>query len=257
MAIIDVRVQIGTTPIWGTPFTEAHLIRMMDRYGVERCIISSTVANSCDSTRGNEIVKGIAGKERVRGCVVVNTQYPSEAMEDMRKYLSTSAFAALRIRPGPPGRPVTLEECDEILNAHRRFGKPVFIGAWDKDCVLAADEIAKKFTGIKFVLLSMGGEDWRTALTLAQKTLNLVLEVSGSRSPDKIKWAVDAVGSHRLVYGSNMPFDDPAATIGLVEDADITDADKKMIFEGTANRLFDWDNKTSRNREREQVTGNR
>ena len=240
MAIIDVRVQIGTTPIWGTPFTEGHLIRMMDKYGIERCIASSTIANTCDFVRGNAQVKEIAGKGRIYGCVVVNTQYPSLSIEDMRRYLPMDVFAALLIRSGAPGRAVTLDECSDILNSHRRFGKPVLIETSDREGVLAADEIARTFTGIKFVLLSMGGGAWRTAVAAAEKTLNLVLEVSGSLSPDKVKLAAEAVGAHRMVYGSNLPLADPAVTIGLVEDAQISDSDKNAIFEGSAKRLFGW-----------------
>jgi len=213
---------------------------MMDRYGIERCIVSSTIANTCDPVRGNAELREVAGKGRIHGCVVVNTQYPARSVEDMRRYLSSDAFVALLIRPGAPGGAVTLDECADILNSHRRFGKPVLVEAADRESVLAADEIARAFGGIKFVLLSMGGDAWRTAVAAADKTLNLVLEVSGSLSTDKIKLAAEIVGAHRMVYGSNLPVADPAVTVGLVEDADIPDADKKMIFEGAAKRLFGW-----------------
>lgn len=241
MAIIDVRVQIGTTPIWGSPFTQAHLARMMERYGIERCVVSSTIANTCDFIRGNAQVKEVLDNSRILGCAVVNTQYPPQSIEDMRKYLSSTAFVALMLRSGTPGKPVTLDECSDILNSQRRFAKPTLIEVTDREGVLAADEIARAFPGIKFVLLSMGGNAWRTAIVVAEKTLNLVLEISGSLSPAKISLAVEAVSAHRMVYGSNMPFVDPAVTIGLVEDADISDADKRMIFEGSAKRLFGWD----------------
>ncbi len=91
---------------------------------------------------------------------------------------------------------------------------------------------------MKFVLLAMGGDDWRMATVVAERTLNLVLEVSGSFSPDKIRFAVERIGSHRMVYGSGLPYVDPSVVIGLVEDADISDADKRNIFENSARRLF-------------------
>jgi hypothetical protein len=213
---------------------------MMERYGIERCIVSATTANSCDFIRGNAQIKEIAGKGRIFGCAVVNTQYPSESIEDMRQYMSLPSFVALMIHSGAPGRPVTLDECNDMLNAHRRFAKPVMIEAADREGVLAATEIAQKFTGIKFVLLSMGGAEWRTAVAAADKTLNLVMEISGSLSPDKISLGAATVGAHRMIYGSNLPFADPAATIGLVEDGGLSDGEKQMIFEGSAKRLFGW-----------------
>ena len=238
MAIIDIRVQLGTTPIWGTPFTDGHLMRMMERYGITQSVVSSTMANSCDPVRGNAEIKQVIGKKGILGCAALNTQYPLQAIEDLRRYMPLSGFAAILIRSGSPGRAVTLDESSEILNAHRRYSKPVMIEAAGRDAVIEADEIAKAFPGIKFVLLSMGGTAWRTAIASADKTLNLVLEVSGSLGSDKISLAVETVGAHRMVYGSNVPFVDPAVTIGLVEDARISDADKKLIFEGSAKRLF-------------------
>jgi len=100
--------------------------------------------------------------------------------------------------------------------------------------------MAKAFPIMKFVLIGMAGEDWRMATVLAERTLNLVLEVSGSSSPDKIAFAVEHIGSHRMVYGSGLPYVDPAAVLGMVEDAEISDLDKRNILSGSARRVFGW-----------------
>ena len=246
MAIIDCHAEIGTTPLWGVPFTEANLTRSMQKYGVERSIISSTIANSCDFERGNahlaEVVQ--AGKSLL-GSVVVNINYPEQSQKEMHAYLSSDSFVAMLLTSGVRGRHVTLPEAEELLNAHRRFAKPVYLHAFDSASLLAANEMAKAFPVMKFVLVSMGDQDWRMATVLAERTLNLVLEVSGSFSPDKIKFAVEHIGSHRIVYGSGLPYVDPSAVIGLVEDADISDVDKRSIFENAARRLFGWKRQTS------------
>ena len=241
MAIIDVHAEIGSTPVWGVSFTEANLARSMQKYGVQRSIISSTIGNSCDFQRGNaQIAKIVENKKAMLGCVVVNMNYPEQAQKEMHAYLIDDQFAALLLTSGTRGRHVTLAETDEILNAHRRFVKPVFLHIPNQEAALAANEIAKTFNVMKFVLLGMGGEDWRMATILAERTLNLVLEVSGSSSPDKIQFAVERIGSHRMVYGSGLPYVDPSAIIGLVQDAEISDSDKRNIFEGSAQRLFGW-----------------
>ncbi len=240
MAIVDVRCQMGSMPIWGTPFTEGHLNKMLERYSIDRCVASASLANSADFIRGNALIGQVAGKGRIFGCVVVNTQYPKESIEDMRQYLSLSSFVALQITAGATGRPVSLDQCDEILNAHRRFGKPVLLDTEDRESVLAAAEIAKAFPGIKFVLLSMGGSAWRTCVALAERQLNLVLEISGNLCTDKVILGAETVGAHRMVYGSNMPFSDPSATIGLMDDAGLSDTDKRLIMVGTAAKVFGW-----------------
>lgn len=241
MAIIDVHAEIGTTPLWGVPFTDANLARSMQKYGVERSVISSTIGNSCDFQRGNSQVFRVAqANKSMLGCVVVNINYNELSQKEMHAYLNDNSSAAILLTSGMRGRHVTLAEAEELLNAYRRFIKPVYLHTFNKESLIAANEIAKAFTNMKFVLLSMGGDDWRMAAVLAERTLNLVLEVSGSFSPDKIKFAVERIGSHRMVYGSGLPYVDPSSIIGLVEDADISDADKRNIFESSARRLFGW-----------------
>lgn len=241
MAITDVHAEIGTTPMWGVSFTDVNLARSMQKYGVGRSIISSTIGNSCDFRRGNaQIARVVQANPAMLGCVVVNMNYPEQSQKEMHAYLGTDQFAALLLISGIRGRHVTLAETEEILNAHRRFVKPVYLHTPNQEAALAANEIAKTFSIMKFVMIGMGGEDWRMATLLAERTLNLVLEVSGSSSPDKIQFACEHIGSHRIVYGSGLPYVDPSAVIGLVQDAEITDADKRNILEGSARRLFGW-----------------
>lgn len=241
MAIIDIHAEIGTTPLWGVPFSDANLTRSMQKYGVAKSIISSTIANSCDFVRGNaQVARVVQAQKHLLGCLVVNINYPEQSQKEMHTYLGNDSFAAILLTSGVRGRHVTLAEAEEILNAHRRFAKPVYLHTFDSASLLAANEIAKAFPIMKVVMLSMGGEDWRMATVLAEKTLNLVLEVSGSFSPDKIKFAVDKIGSHRIAYGSGLPYVDPSAIIGLVQDAEVTDLDKQNIFENSANRVFGW-----------------
>lgn len=241
MAIIDIHAEIGTTPVWGVSFSEANLTRSMNKYGVERSIVSSTIGNSCDFRRGNaQIARVVETNKSMLGCVVVNMNYPEQSQKEMHTYLPQAQFAALLLTSGQRERHVTLPEIDEILNAHRRFVKPVFLHTPNQEAALAANEIAKTFNIMKFVLIGMGGEDWRMATILAERTLNLVLEVSGSLSPDKIQFAAERIGSHRMVYGSGLPYVDPSTVIRLVQDAEISGSDKRNIFEGSARRLFGW-----------------
>ena len=241
MAIIDIHAEIGTTPLWGVSFTDANLTRSMQKYGVEKAVVSSTIGNSCDFTRGNaQIARVVQANKFMLGCLVVNVNYPEQSQKDMHTYLSQESLAGMRLSSGVRGGYVMPAEAEELLNAYRRFLKPVFLYTFDKTSLLAANEIAKAFPAMKFVLLSMGGEDWRMATILAERTLNLVLEVSGSFSPDKIPFAVEHIGSHRIVYGSSLPYVDPSATIALVQDANISDLDKRNIFENSARRVFGW-----------------
>ena len=241
MATIDVQAEVGSTPIWGVPFSDQNLLRSMQKSGVEKSIILSTVGDSVDFQRGNAQVAKIAEtNSALAACLVVNFNYPELSQKEMQKYMGQAFFAGILLSSGNRERYVVLQEAEDMLNAYRRFIKPVFIRTTDKDSILAANEIAKAFPVMKFILLGMGGEDWRIATVVAEKTLNLVLEVSGSFSPEKVKFASERVGSHRMVFGSGLPYVDTSEVKALVEDADITDVDKRNIMENTARKLFGW-----------------
>ena len=93
---------------------------------------------------------------------------------------------------------MTLEDARDILNAQRRYAKPVAIHVPDGEAVQAGREIAAAFTAMKFVFLGMGGDDWRSAVRVAKQHLNVYLEISGSLDSDKIAQASAVLTPRKL-----------------------------------------------------------
>jgi predicted TIM-barrel fold metal-dependent hydrolase len=141
---------------------------------------------------------------------------------------------------------VTADDAREILNAQRRFAKPVAIRVPDGDAVHAARQIAAEFPAMKFVLLGMGGEDWRLAVTAAKQHLNLYLEISGSLDSDKVAQASSVITPRKLLYGSGLPQAAPELTLALVESAPtLTRADRNRILSENAVALLRTDMQTA------------
>jgi uncharacterized protein len=242
VAIIDFRTQMGASSVWAAQSGSADLLKAMTKYSIGGSIVSSTLGNTCDFKTGNDWISSeIKGQSRLLGCVVLNATHVEESVEDMHKYLGEKNFAGIVLRSGISGRHVTLDECSDILNAYRRFNKLVLIEAENREAVASAKQIAEYFKQCRIIMLAMGGDDWMNAVAAAEKVTNLYLETSGNLNPNKIKYAFEKVGPNRLVFGSNWPYADPALTIGLIEDADISDADKKRIFETNAMRLLGFE----------------
>ena len=156
----------------------------------------------------------------------------------MRRWLSHSEFVGA-VMYGHAGQPVTADDAREILNAYRRFTKPMAIHTPDADAVNAARVIAAEYPAMKFILLGMGGDSWRAAVGVARRHLNVYLEVSGSLDSDKIAHAVEALTPRKLIFGSGFPLADPQAIRGLVDTAPtVTSADRDRIFFQNAAALF-------------------
>ncbi|MBP5737881.1 MAG: hypothetical protein J6X38_02180, partial [Abditibacteriota bacterium] len=139
MAIIDVHSEIGSTPLWGVAYTDKHLQAKMQQYGVEYSLVSSTVGNSCDFVRGNmQLSRLIAGQKNLRGCYIVNPNYTEQSQKEFRTYMTADNAAAIVLTSGRKNINVTIAEVEELLNAYRRFLKPVFLYVPNKAAALAA-----------------------------------------------------------------------------------------------------------------------
>jgi predicted TIM-barrel fold metal-dependent hydrolase len=92
---------------------------------------------------------------------------------------------------------------------------------------------------MKFILLTMGGDDWHTAVTAAKQQLNVYLEISGSLDSDKIAHAAANLTPRKVVYGSGIPFRDPHLTLGLIADTpSLTNFDRNRILAENGQSLF-------------------
>ncbi len=84
---------------------------------------------------------------------------------------------------------------------------------------------------MRFLLLGMGGDDWRMAVAAAHRHLNIFLELSGSLDTDKVSAASAALTPRKLLYGSGAPRRDPAQAQALVSSADgLTNSDRNRIL---------------------------
>ena len=80
------------------------------------------------------------------------------------------------------------------------------------------------------------------ALDIAKRTKNILFDMAHVRSSAYVRQFVEAVGSHRLIFGS-LFYSYPAsyehcATLQEIKEARISDEDKLNIFSLNAKKLF-------------------
>ncbi|MCC6483427.1 MAG: amidohydrolase family protein [Armatimonadetes bacterium] len=239
MPLIDSFAILGpAAPVPGD-FGREELLRRMDELEITHAIVISALAMDCDFEVGNAwLAKEIENERRLLGYAVVNTNHPPQAIEDMRRYMSRKNFVGMMLVQGNGNTPVSNADSEEILNAYRRYGKPLLISAPNRECVYAASALAAKFDQMKFVLMGMGGEDWRSAISAATAYLNIYLSTTGEISPDKVRQAWPAVNGHRILFGSGAPLVDPAIVLGMIEEVELAGREKDLLLQGNAYRTF-------------------
>jgi len=82
-------------------------------------------------------------------------------------------------------------------------------------------------------------EGHRAAVALARQHANVYLDLSGDcYGLGLVEYLVGQAGSDRVLYGSDMTWIDPRTQLGMVLDAEISEADKTRVLRENALRLF-------------------
>ncbi len=239
MALFDIHAYFGSSPLFGGVDTQEQTLAAMQRYGLDAVALVSSRARHSDLVEGNHQLRQVLDAEQgIFGYVTANTSYPDESIQEMRLYLAKHNFIGTAIFPHQH-TPVMLTDAREILNAARRYTKPVLIYADDREGIRAIRQIAEEFDQTKIVILNMGGEDWHAAVQAAKTHANLFLEISGELDADKLAHTVGSISARKLLFGSSLPNADPSLYVGMInETTSLSQGDRRRISYQNALNLF-------------------
>ena len=235
---IDARVIFTRHDAVGQPFGIEGVKKALDRFSIETAILVPRLAVDADFVQGNkELLEAIRKDDRLYGYLVVNPVFPEESVKLMRQAMTLPKLVAMAMFQGSSKPFPNLDDCREILNAYRRFSKPVMLEATSIEAISAAERIAAEFPTIKFILGSMGGTDWKGVMGLS-RLLNVYLETSGTLDSEKIEEAVENFGPRRVLFGSDLPFANPASMLALIQSSGVPRDVVTRILDTNARNLF-------------------
>ena len=243
MPVVDIHVQLEGYGIPGINQNSAQISQFMLARGIERTVLMSARAAQADPLSGNRILKAMVQQQPgLYACLVAHLNRVDASLQAIRDFMASRSFVAVALISTHPAEPLHPLVADEVLNACRRYQKPVFLHTPNAACVEVGLHLAKTYNMHKFVFLGMGGADWRTGIAAAHQSVNIHLEMSGALDRAKLPAAIEAIGSHRILFGSGLPRLDPVASLGLVEDSGISAADQRRILGDNAVKMFGLDN---------------
>ncbi len=239
MAIFDIHASLEGYVLPGINQNAGQVLQSMQARGIDRTILLASRAAQADPLSGNRILKVMLEQgPGLYGCLVAHLNRVDASLQAIRDLLSNRRFLCILLTSTHPEEPLHPLVADETLNACRRYQKPIFLRTPNAACVEVALHLAKTYSMHKFVFLGMGGADWRTAIASAQQSVNIFLETSGVMDRAKVPAAVEAIGGHRVLFGSGFPHLDAAAALGLLEDSDLSALERRRILHDNAARLF-------------------
>lgn len=130
--IIDVHAHAGPW-FFATDVGAAELnLVLMDRYGIDRQIVSASEAVTYDVVSGNRWMADVLeAHPRLLGYVVINPNYLPQAASELEKYASSGRFVGVKIHTTYPAQPLTSAAVGHALGLAAEASLPVLIHTWD------------------------------------------------------------------------------------------------------------------------------
>lgn len=245
--IIDAHAHAGPYSEFFIPQNEpADMVRVMDRIGIDRTVLSSHLAIQLDARRGNEATAAAvaAHPDRLAGYLVVNPWQDPD--DELARWADDPRFVGIKLHPDLHGYPVTGPRYSSVWAFAERTGCPVLTHTWTGSAyndMAHVETIAERYPRATILAGHAGASypGFEAAIEVAGRHPRVLLEICGSfNSGPVIARMVRAVGPDQVVFGSDFPFIDVRCSLGRVVFADLDDDERAAVLAGNAERAFSW-----------------
>lgn len=235
--IIDVHAHWG--PWFFTMDVAGASLATMDRYGIDRAIVSATEAVIYDAPAGNRALAAVlAEQDRLYGYVTVNPRRLREAAADLRELLPSGRWVGVKIHTDYTGSPVTTPRLRAALELAAEAGLPALVHTWGSS-VLDLAQVCLDVPGLRVIAGHMGADGYAHAIEAANACDRLYLEPCWSHAPaGRIAEVVAAVDVRQILFGTDATLIDPSSAFGAVAAAGLPAETAERIAWRNAAGLF-------------------
>jgi predicted TIM-barrel fold metal-dependent hydrolase len=228
----------------------ADMIRTMDECGVRLLVFShhmSLFAPDLGNTPAIEAVRRYP--DRLRAYCSVNPNYPEALERDLAALdapaqdpLIPNIFVGFKFLPDYHGVALVDDRYRPAWEYANEKALLVLTHTWGGSPLDGPDvirQVAADFPRVKLLLGHSCHGAWDAAVALAQEFDNIYLELTALFDDRGIlEKFVDEVGSHRMLFGTDLPWFDPHQAVGALLSADICDQDRHNICHRNAEQLL-------------------
>lgn len=221
MPLIDLHCHLGTTPetLALAPPAASAARAYADQFGVETLCFSAGLASSDLSGGVDDLVELLGADPRFRGWLTLDIHQTEKSAELARKYLVKTAFCGALIEQKSDADALTSAGGREVLNALRRYSKPVLVTVSSPATLEAAIHAAREFSTLKFLISPQDEHLTPVAVPAMKEAINCVfLPVAAFAERDVIAMAVGVLGERRVAWASDWGRFAPSAALGMIRD---------------------------------------
>jgi uncharacterized protein len=230
---IDSHMHIGDFPLFNVRLDEAGLAEVFEKHQIDAGMVFYP-----DNTVIRDLVERL---DPAYGFYWANPKHDGYVRE-AAEYLDHPKFLGVKMHPLLDGyhpddasvHPLIelLIERDVPVLIH--CGHPIFSLPW------SIEELIVRYPDAKIILGHMGHTNVvyiNACIAIAGRHPNVYLETSGMPMHTKIAEAFERVGE-RVLYGSDVPFHDPAVEILKVKVSGLDDEGVQAVLDGNPRKLF-------------------
>jgi hypothetical protein len=247
VTIVDAHAPAGPYSLFFIPDSDpASMVRVMDRCGVARAVLSANLAIQLDVRAGNEATAAAATAfpDRLLGYITINP-WQDPAVE-LARWSDDRRFFGVKLHPELHHYPLTGARYAPVWEFAESTGAPVLTHTWGGSGYNGVDmlETVAQAHPDAVILAGHAGATmpgYEAAIDVARRHPRVILEICGSfNHGEVISRMVGEVGPEQVVFGSDFPFIDLRFSLGRVLFARLSESDRAAVLGGTMTRLLDW-----------------
>jgi uncharacterized protein len=241
--IFDMHMHIENSAALGWTMSAGDCIRAMDEAGVDRAAVMTLTDLPGLNPHGLELIAEACAAHpgRLYGFLRLNPAYLEESKALLTRAVEQLGFKGLKLHPVStlqhPGGAATIE----LVRHAGDLGIPTLFHCGDEPMTtpLSVAQTAAACPDSTIVLGHMGGYfHVDEAIDVAETYGNVVLETSAMPYPDKIRTAVERIGTDRVVFGSDGPVSSPGLEHQKVVIAGLGQERADAVLGGNADRML-------------------
>ncbi len=234
---VDSNAIFGPWPLVRADMSIERLVIALKNHNVGTALVISTVGMLHSHGDGNA--------ETLRACAGQLTMLPVATI-DPRGYFGPPGIVANLVEQGfkmfrffPLLQEWELDHAafSDVVDELEPAGLPVMLQARGTGSPTALSRTLGSHK-TNFILEGISFENMAEAVSVMRKHDNVLVDTRELRVPGALRFLVDQVGAHRVVFGSACLRSSLAAAQGYVMDAEISDDNKAAIFGGNIRRLL-------------------
>ncbi|OPY93144.1 MAG: Amidohydrolase [Syntrophaceae bacterium PtaU1.Bin231] len=244
LPIIDVHAHMGQ--VYGTSLsmaTAGEMIAVMDRENIE-AVFCSPHSALFDPGAGNAELESAMAQYpgRFRGYCAFNPNYPSDMPGDAKEWIA-KGYIGFKFLPEYHRRPIGCPEYERALRFADAHALVLLVHTWGDSPYNSPRQLARipeDYPNVTLILGHSAPGELDAAIALAAQYPRVYLDLCDiHRHSGIVDRMVAGAGAQKVLFGTDIPWYDPAYCLGSVLFSRISDEEKALILYGNAKRIAD------------------